>query len=425
MKYKSLKHLCFTGVIVLYNIIPVLAQDTLHITLPEAEKQFLQKNLSLLAERYNIDIAKAAIIQAKLFDNPAISVSGSLYDPDQKKIFNVSNKNGQYDIALQQVIRLAGKRNKEVKLAETAAILSDNKFSELLRTLRYALRSSFYSLLYLQNSVSAYDKQISSLEKLNSAYESLLTKGIVTLKDALRIKSLLYSLKAEQVSLQNQLNDQQASFEILLQANKTYFIAESNLTNPSFPIEKFSLQNLIDTAYANRSDLVMANNNIIYSQQNYTLQKALAKPDLTLGAEFDKRGSFVNNASFITVAMDLPFFKRNQGNIKAARFEIEQSKVLADQQKQSVENDVQAAWAKLLNTDKMLRSIDPTFEAQFEKLLEGVTDNFQKKNISLIEFTDFYESYKNNILQLNQLKNDRMQAIESLQFAVGKDLFKN
>jgi cobalt-zinc-cadmium efflux system outer membrane protein len=212
--------------------------------------------------------------------------------------------------------------------------------------------------------------------------------------------------------------------ELLLQANKTYFIADQENAGMALsPIGKYDLQSLIDTAYANRTDLRLAENSITYANQNYGLQKALAKPDLTIGAEFDKRGSFVNNASFLTLGIDLPFFKRNQGNIKAAKFEVMQSKTLADLQKQSVENDVQTAWSKLLNTDRMLHSIDPGFETEFEKLLEGVTLNFQKKNISLVEFTDFYQSYKENVLQLNQLYNDRMQAIESLQFAVGKKLF--
>jgi len=424
MKNKALKR-CFTGFIMLYGIIPLAAQDTIHITLPQAESLFLQKNLPLLAEKYNIDIAKAQVAQAKLFNNPTLTISGNLYDPDQKKIFNISNGNGQYDFAIQQLIRLAGKRNKEIKLLETATALSDNKFYELLRTLRYSLRSSFYVIYYLQRSLSAYDNQVTTLVKLDNAYDSLQLKGIVTLRDALRIRSLLYSLKAEQVTLQNQLNDQLATFQLLLQSDKTYFIAEKEKDAPLASIEQLSLQSLIDTAYANRNDLKFLQNSIFYSQQNYILQKALAKPDLTLGAEFDKRGSFVNNASFLSMAIDLPFFNRNQGNIKAARFNIEQQKILTDQQKQTVENDVEAAWLRLLNTDKMLRSLDPAFETQFQKLLEGITDNFQKKNISLVEFADFCESYKNNVLQLNQLQNERAQAIESLQFAVGKNLFKN
>lgn len=164
---------------------------------------------------------------------------------------------------------------------------------------------------------------------------------------------------------------------------------------------------------------------MLYNQQNLAYQKALSVPDLTLGAEFDKRGSFVDNATFLNLAIDLPFFNRNQGNIKSAKFSIEQSKLLADKQRQQVENEVQHAYTNALNTDKMLKTIDPAFSAQFEQLLQSVLLNFEKRNISLLDFTDFYESYKQNILQLNQIQNERMQAIETLNFTCGSTVIGN
>ncbi|MDB5279470.1 MAG: outer rane efflux protein [Ferruginibacter sp.] len=410
----------------LFSSLRLHAQDTLRITLPEAEKQFLQKNLDLLAEKYNIDIAMAQVIQARLYSNPNFSFNGNIYNPQNKKIADVSNKTGEYIIGLQQLIRVAGKRNKEIKLAETSTRLSENRFFDLLRTLRFSLRSNFYNAYYLQNSISAYNNQIASLESLSASYEALKTKGVVTLKDAIRIKSLLYSLKAEQNGLQNQLNDIEAELKILLQDNKTWFVSTVEKNDAlAVSFKQMKLPDLVDTAYENRFDLKLAENNLLYNQQNLALQKAIAKPDITLGAQFDKRGSFVDNASFFNVAIDLPFFNRNQGNIKAAKISIDQSKVVLNQQRLTVENEVQSAYTKALNTDKMLQSIDPAFRDEFENLLKAVSENFKKKNISLIEFTDFNESYKNNILQINELQNQKMQAIETLNFTIGKTILNN
>jgi len=395
------------------------AQDTLRITLPEAEKVFVQKNLQLLSQRYNIDIARAQLIQARLYNNPNLSFTGALYNPAEKKWFDVSNSTGQYAIALQQMVILAGKRNKEIKLAETNVSISEQQFYDLLRTLRYTLRSGFYNLYYLQNSLTVYDRQIGSLYKLDSAYHELQPKGVVSLKDALRIRSLLYSLKSERVDLQNQLNDAEADMQLLLQNNKTLYVADSD-NMALINVNNFPLQELIDTAYQSRSDLKIAQSNLLYSQQNYSLQKSMAVPDLDLGAAFDKRGSYVNNASLFNAAIDLPFFNRNQGNIKASKIAVNQNKVLLDLQTQTVENDVQRAYGKVLNADKMLQTMDPKFRDDFENLLQGVLENFQKKNISLVEFTDFYDAYRSNVLQLNQLQNAKMQAIEALNFSVGK-----
>ncbi|MGZ3853713.1 MAG: TolC family protein [Flavisolibacter sp.] len=420
---KRVKNLCVLAMLLCCISATAIAQDSLRLTLPEAEQLFLQKNLSLLAEKYNIDIAKAQIIQARLYNNPNFQFSGTIYNPEQKKFFDLSKETGEYIVGAQQLILLAGKRNKQIKLAETNATLGENRFFDLLRTLRFSLRSDFYQAYFIQNSINAYDKQIRSLERLNQTYEQLLAKGVVTLKDAVRIKSLLYSLKAEQTSLQNQFNDVNAEMQLLLQSNQKIIIPVSNIDVASLPpVRELSLQSLTDSAYTNRYDLRQAQNTLLYSEQNYTLQKALATPDLNVGAQFDKRGSFVENASFFNLAIDLPFFNRNQGNIKAAKLTIDQNKLLVEKQTQIVQNDVQHAYANAITTDNMLKSVDSNFRGQFEQLLVSMTENFEKRNISLLEFTDFYDTYKQNVLQMNQLQNARMQAIENLNFAIGKTI---
>jgi cobalt-zinc-cadmium efflux system outer membrane protein len=275
--------------------------------------------------------------------------------------------------------------------------------------------------------MNAYTEQISSLEKMDATYKDLQTKGLVTLKDAVRLRSLLYSLKAERTSLQNQVTDLESEIQLLLQNNKTWYALDmpADVVTTIPAIRQTALQSLVDSAYLNRQDLALVKNNQLYNEQNYQLQKAMAVPDLTLGAEFDKRGSFVNNATFLTLGIDLPFFNRNQGNIKSAKYSIDQTKLQVTQQMMTVENEVQTAYTKAINTDKMLETMDPGFRKDFEQLLKNINDNFLKKNISLLELTDFYDSYKENLIQYNQLQNDRMQAIETLNFAVGKTLFNN
>lgn len=423
MKKKNLRLSGIFGLFFMLLHLSGYAQDTLRINLAEAENLFLNRNLSLLAEKYNISIAEAQVIQARLHINPNFQFSGNIYNPVQKKFFDVSNQTGEYILGAQQLILLAGKKNKQIQLAQTNAVLAENRLFDLLRTLRFTLRSDFYQAYFLQNSINAYQTQIIALDSLNNSYKILLAKGVVTLKDAVRIQALLYSLKAEQTSLQNQFNEAEAEMQLLLQNNKMWFIPVSDVNvAATTPIKDIALTTLVDTAYANRYDLKIAQNNLLYDQRNYNLQKALAVPDLTLGASFDKRGSFVESASFFNLGIDLPFFNRNQGNIKAAKTGIEQSEVQLHQQSFVVENDVQKAYSKAINTDKMLTSIDPAFRASFQQLLTSITENFRKRNISLLEFTDFYESYKQNVLQINQLQNDRMQAIENLNFAVGKTI---
>lgn len=425
MKYITLKQFCFVGMLLLCMVNPSHAQDTIHISLHDAEEKFIKNNLSLLAEKFNIDIAQASIIQAKLFDNPTLTLNGSLYDSDRKRMFNVSNKNGQYDIAIQQLIRLAGKRNKEIKLATLESQLSEKDFLELLRSLKFELRTTYNDMYFMQQCIAAYDFQIPTLEKLSDSYQDLQSKSVVSTKDALRIKALLYGLKTARADLSMQLLDLVSTLQLLVQDNEHWYMVEKPVEISSAQVNSLQLANLIDTANLYRPDLLKAQFQINVHEQNLKLQKAYAKSDITIGAEFDKRSNYIDNASLLSVSMDLPFFKRNQGNIKAAKFSVAQSKVLADLQQKTVENQVQLAFRKLITADKMMNNRDPLFENQFEQMLLGVTDNFLKKNLSLIEFTDFYQTYTENILQVNQLMNERRQALETLQFTIGKNILHN
>lgn len=62
---------------VLLNPVVLLAGNLpgkLVVSQAEAERLFLQNNLLLIAEHYNVDKAEAEIVQAHLFENPVLSL---------------------------------------------------------------------------------------------------------------------------------------------------------------------------------------------------------------------------------------------------------------------------------------------------------------------------------------------------------------
>src|SRR4051794_16554108 len=73
------------------QIVPAMREDTIHITLQDAEGQFIQKNFLLLASKYQVSTADAAIIQAKLYPNPNFAIEQGVYNQDTKKWFDLSS----------------------------------------------------------------------------------------------------------------------------------------------------------------------------------------------------------------------------------------------------------------------------------------------------------------------------------------------
>ena len=132
-------------------------QDTLRVGLQVVENQFLQKNFLLLASKYQVSVADAAIIQAKLYPNPNFSIEQGVYNQDTKKWFDLSST-GETALALQQIIILAGKRNRQIDIAKINSQISLYQFYDLVRALRYELRSSFYGIYFLRDAITVYDK---------------------------------------------------------------------------------------------------------------------------------------------------------------------------------------------------------------------------------------------------------------------------
>ena len=101
-----------------------LFADTISISIDSAEHIFLNNNLQLLAQKYNVDAQKALIIQAKLYPNPNFSFSTVLYQTETKKFLPAGNE-GEIQSSISQMIILANKRNKQIKIAETKNIKKD------------------------------------------------------------------------------------------------------------------------------------------------------------------------------------------------------------------------------------------------------------------------------------------------------------
>lgn len=395
-------------------------QDSLKLTMQQAEDSFLTKNLSLLAQKYSIDSARATVITAKLWDNPEFDFSNGLYNTVTHHFFE-----REETIQVSQLIRLAGKRNKAINLATSGIDIAQFQFYDLLRTLRYILRSDFYNIYFLEQSSKLYKLEITSLQKMVPAFEEQVRKGFLAPIDAIRIKTQLYTLQAEFDALQTNIENIQSELKLIIRTSpETYLIPQADTSSLNKPVvTQWSYEALIDTAVTNRPDLKVLNAAIVYNNNNLILQKAFAKPDITVGASYDRLGSYVQNYNSIGIGIPLPFFNRNQGNIKNAKIEVEQSKVQFEGGLDKVKSDVTTNYITALRSEKLLLSFDPNFDADNVHLIQEVAINFQKKNITMLEFLDFYDSYKQNVLQLNQLRFNKMNALEQLNFSIGKILF--
>ncbi|MFN8357710.1 MAG: TolC family protein [Spirosomataceae bacterium] len=399
--------------------------DTLRLSLPQAQQQFTNRNLLLLAQRYNIEAAKAQIIQAGLLPNPNVAIKQSL----MTQSVPVGDMNvgplGQHSLDFQQLILLAGKRNKNIRLAQINAELSEYSFYDLLRTLTYSLNQNFYDLAFQLHTLEVYQQEIQTISKLVTAYKELYKNGNAPLKDVARLESFQFNLEGDKNNLELAIAQNQGELRTLLGIGSNQYIVPvvAAATLDSLNLKSVTIPDLLKTAQDNRPDLKLQEGSIRLASANLALQKALKVPDLTLGYSYDKAGDYTPHYHALTLQMDLPFFNKNQGNILSAKAQVDANQKTYEQTQLSVDNEILLAYNQAVKTEQLYRGFDQSFVPIFNQLIQGVVEGYRKNTISLVEFMDFFDSYKQNIEQYNRLQNNRAQAYLRLNYVLGKALF--
>jgi len=398
-----------------------MAQKT--VTLQDCESQFLKKNLFLLASQYNIDASKALTIQARIWDNPTITAELNAYNPERDKFFDIG-KDGQKVFGIEQLIYLGGKKRNEVKLAQTNVKLAELQFNDILRTLKFQLRKSFFTVYYNSKNLENTDKQLAHVENLINSYSIQAQKGNIPLKDVVRLQSLYLNFKNERLEVINDNIEEQANLKLLLNETENVVpIVNPEDSNKYLKIIDFDLKSFEEQALANRPDYLAKQKEIEANELNVKWQKSLAVPDVTIGANYDQRSCAFNREANVSVGIPLPLWNKNKGNIKYAQTILEQSKIEKQNFDLQLQNEITSAWTKWDESRQNYGVIKPTVNSDFEAVYNGMLTNFQKRNVSLLEFTDFMESYNQAIIQLNELKKKVVIAGEELNSTINKDLF--
>ncbi len=245
-----------SSVLLLNQSVCAQKEDTLKLSLPDAEQQFSQNNFLLLAQKYGIEASKAAIIQAGLLPNPTVNLEQTVISRATIANDVPIGAYGQRGIQI-QLIQVTGKRNKQIALAKAGVEISQYQFSEIIRELIFQLRSSFYQIHYLEKTLMMYNQEIQKITGLVRAYQEQVQKGNVPQKELIRLQSFLITLEGEACDIVNQITDNQTTIKVLL-ADRTNTILEplvDDIQIDNLNTIGLNLADLIGNATQNRPDL--------------------------------------------------------------------------------------------------------------------------------------------------------------------------
>ena len=160
-------------------------------------------------------------------------------------------------------------------------------------------------------------------------------------------------------------------------------------------------------------------------QHNVDLQRAGEVPDLTLGPEFDHNSNYITDYWGLAISMPLPILNTNRKNVKAAKSFLSQSQEQQMQLEKNVATDVTSAVQKLKSSATLNENVSENLGKKYDEMLNNMLLNYRQRNLSLLELMDFFDTYKDTKLKALQLINDTHNAIEEVNFSVGKNVIQN
>jgi cobalt-zinc-cadmium efflux system outer membrane protein len=167
----------------------------------------------------------------------------------------------------------------------------------------------------------------------------------------------------------------------------------------------------------------MSQQNKIQAQQYLLYQRRLAIPDVNLFASYDQRGgAFVNQVN-AGISIPLPLWNRNQGNIRTSEYHLKQMDYYLQAMQQEKLSELQNNFALYRQAVADYNKASKLYNADFDLTFRGMSDNFRKRNVSLIEFVDFFESHNLVLAEVARMKTQLVTSAELLNLSIGIDIF--
>lgn len=395
------------------------------VTLQEADSLFSARNLEALAAKYQIEQADADVMQAKLWSNPVISIDENVYNRLSHRYFDFGEKSEQV-FSVDQLIYVAGQHANAVRLARATGESARYEFADLLRRMRGELNKTFVQLYFVQKNLGLFKNEIVSLKRMLNMLTVQEEKGNISKMETARIQALLLSLTQEQNQYLTHAAELQGKLRVYLALPETALpVATFNDGELEQLAENTPLKGQLDDYLASRSDVQLAKSTIHEDSLSVRLAKSKAFPEIHLRGSYDRNGGYFPNYFSVGVSVSVPIFNRNQGVVKHARARLLADKYLYDSRLENAHNELSLAEERLRRNMSLVSSISNEYnKVDIEDLFKGVNENYRRRNISLLEFVDFYNTYKNAKLQMSGVRQDAFLAIEDLNTAAGQTVIK-
>lgn len=394
------------------------------VTMGQAVQEALEKNLGLLAEKYNLSIADARIVTARLRPNPVFSF-GADYQDWLGTGFTPTKGVGPAEVNFRTdfLLERGGKRKSRIEVAEGARGVAELQLLNSTRTLLLEVENAFIEVISAKESLSLARENLKSFEEIVTINSARVNAGDLAQVELVRSRVAALQFQNAVLQGESKLRTARARLQTLMgrAVPSPEFDVTGEFRRSDAPVV---LTGLREQALEQRPDLQALVHDQARSLADIRQQEALGKVDFTVGAQVHRQyGTGVQapgNALGVFFSMPVPIFNRNQGEIQRAHKEEKQIEARIQAVRADILNEVENAYQQFQTSKDLLASIETGMLQQARQVKETTEYSYRRGEASFVELLDAQRAFNDTMQSYNEARAEFARSLYLIDSITGK-----
>ena len=449
-----------------------LGAGTQAMTLAEAERLLVDRNLAVIAARRGVDAARAQRLVSSSLPPPQVSVGNTIAQfneagrsppgtqgaptPGTIRGARFLGPDNNISLGLQVLVELGGKRTLRTRLAEENIGVAEAQVLDALRGQVFQLRQAFYAALGARANLDVALANRAGLDRTEALLRRQLRDGAIPEGDVLRFQASRVAFEADVTTNAQAYAAAIAQIAVTLAADAADFRTSEPRLSPlrNRPVTTDLLRAALSdiafdvrgdfnaipdlgigrdelaTAVQNRPDVVAALRQATAAGANVSLAEAARWRDVTVNAGAARSRLQQNlpadvvplraNDQF-TLQLSVPIFTRRivEGNVGVATGQAGQADANARAALLQARADFAIAWSQMEQSRTLLRLYTTGALARAEQAYRSVEQAYGAGGSSLLEVLDALRTLNATRIAANIARANYLTSLAQLEYATG------
>jgi len=411
-------------ILCVFTSVPVFAAAQ-KLSLPQVVAVSLQNNGDLKSFREEQGIRDAGKIRAGLLPNPTLElegVTGSLTG---------SGDESSMSVGVSQEFFLSGKRDKRLAIAASELEIYRWQLADQERVIREEVKTAFYDVILTNKRLELADRAIDLNRQLLDVTKERLAAGDIPELEMNLVKVELARSEGSRIDVAKTLDQNQLKLWTWMGLPSGESAAISGNLDSDVTMTR-SLIDLKQLARDQRPDVKVLEAEKARGAADIVLAEAERVPNLTAGFFYthDRRTDATgaedekvrDNLLGIRLSMPIPVFDNNQAGVQEARAKKSSSESRLLAVAGNAERQVETAYARYLNSEKILSLYKTNIIPQLEENLQLIQEAYRLGEVGILaviqeqkKFIEVSEGYLTALY-------DRQAALVKLEAATATEL---